>query len=62
MTIVKNKTTANNREFWSHVEEVTQQVNTWPEWMRNESRSNACEPRDCSEQQKVVGELKAKAS
>jgi hypothetical protein len=38
MPVVKNKTTDSNREFWSHVEEVTQQVNRWPDWMRNNSR------------------------
>ena len=40
MPIVKNKSTENNREFWSHVEKVTQQVNTWPDWMRNEAVKN----------------------
>jgi hypothetical protein len=60
MPIVKNKSTENNREFWSHVEEVTQQVNTWPDWMRNEPVANANEERDCSSRAK--GESKASAA
>lgn len=36
MPVVKNKTTDRNREFWSHIEQVTEQVNRWPDWMRNE--------------------------
>jgi hypothetical protein len=50
MPVVKNKTTDTNREFWSHVEDVAQQVNTWPDWMRNESHANAGRARECSEQ------------
>jgi hypothetical protein len=46
MAIVKNKTTENNREFWSHIEQVTKQVNTWPEWMRNEPVVNTDQERN----------------
>jgi hypothetical protein len=50
MPIVKNKTTENNRQFWSHVEEVTQQVNTWPDWMRNETVAKADEAQTSSQE------------
>jgi hypothetical protein len=29
MSIVKNKTTEENREFWSHVESVAEGVKSW---------------------------------
>lgn len=35
MPVVKNKTTDENREFWSHVEAVANEVRTWPDWMAN---------------------------
>jgi hypothetical protein len=35
MPVVKNKTTEENREFWSHVEAVANEVRTWPNWMAN---------------------------
>ena len=47
MPVVKNKTTDTNREFWSHVEDVAQQVSTWPDWMRNESHADARTAREC---------------
>jgi hypothetical protein len=62
MPIVKNKTTEKNREFWSHVEEVTQQVNTWPDWMKNEPIASTGEERDCSAQQRASREPKASAA
>jgi hypothetical protein len=34
MAVVKNKATAGDREFWSHVESVAQEVSKWPKWMR----------------------------
>jgi hypothetical protein len=37
MAIIKNKTTNENRLFWSHVEEVAREVQTWPRWMGNRS-------------------------
>lgn len=50
MPVVKNKTTEGNREFWSHVEEITEAVNKWPDWMRNESRDER-KAQECSERQ-----------
>ena len=32
MAVVKNKSTEENREFWSHVEAVVEDVKTWPRW------------------------------
>ena len=32
MSVVKNKSTAENREFWSHVEAVAEEVKKWPTW------------------------------
>ena len=32
MSVVKNKTTQENREFWSHVETVARDVANWPQW------------------------------
>jgi ribulose kinase len=37
MPVVKNKSTEENREFWSHVEAVAKEVRTWPDWMGNRS-------------------------
>jgi len=50
MSVVKNKTTEGNREFWSHVEDVTGQVNKWPDWMRNESREDSRDAELCAEE------------
>jgi hypothetical protein len=45
MAVVKNKATAGDREFWSHVESVAQEVSKWPRWMQgNEPLS--CEDSD----------------
>ena len=35
MAVLKNKSTEENRDFWSHVEAVAKEVSTWPEWMGN---------------------------
>jgi hypothetical protein len=35
MAIIKNKSTDENRQFWSHVEAVANEVRTWPQWMGN---------------------------
>jgi hypothetical protein len=32
MSVVKNKSTEENREFWSHVEAVAEDVKKWPNW------------------------------
>ena len=37
MPIIKNKETQQSREFWSHVEAVAKEVNSWPNWMGNRS-------------------------
>ena len=34
MSVVKNRTTQRDREFWDHVESVAKEVRTWPDWMR----------------------------
>ncbi len=46
MAVVKNKSTEENREFWSHVEAVANEVRSWPDWMGNHSsEANVnCEP------------------
>jgi hypothetical protein len=38
MKIVKNKNTQENERFWSHVERVAQEVNSWPKWMANSDK------------------------
>jgi hypothetical protein len=50
MAIVKNKDSQENREFWSHVETVANDVRTWPQWMGNQSgdKTNTSEASDCS--------------
>jgi hypothetical protein len=42
MAIIKNKTTDENRQFWSHVEAVAQEVRTWPQWMGNSGDQIRC--------------------
>jgi hypothetical protein len=54
MPVVKNKTTEENREFWSHVEAVANEVQTWPNWMANrqsgqEQNENGEPPVQCPE-------------
>jgi hypothetical protein len=38
MAVVKNKDTEENRQFWSHVEAVAKEVNTWPSWTEAQKR------------------------
>ena len=42
MAIIKNKSTDENRQFWSHVEAVAKEVRTWPQWMGNRSEQQIC--------------------
>jgi hypothetical protein len=42
MKIVKNKSTEGNREFWSHVESVAKEVESWPKWMAKSTEESAC--------------------
>lgn len=37
MAVIKNKTTEENRRFWSHVEEVAREVQAWPDWTRKDA-------------------------
>lgn len=32
MPVIKNKSTEENRDFWSHVETVAKEVEKWPNW------------------------------
>jgi hypothetical protein len=41
MTVVKNKTTKENREFWEYCEQVAAEVAKWPAWMRGGSVEEA---------------------
>lgn len=40
MSVVKNKSTEENREFWSHVEAVAEEVKKWPNWTGESSQSD----------------------
>jgi hypothetical protein len=42
MAIIKNKSTDENRQFWSHVEAVAKEVRTWPQWMGNRGDQKVC--------------------
>jgi hypothetical protein len=37
MTVRKDKSTEENREFWQAVEDAAKEVATWPAWKRGES-------------------------
>lgn len=43
MAVVKNKTNDANREYWSHIEEVAKQVETWPKWMVDRAGQRTCD-------------------
>ena len=43
MAIIKNKSTDENRQFWSHVEAVAKEVRTWPQWMGNRGDQEICQ-------------------
>jgi hypothetical protein len=43
MSVVKNKSTEENRQFWSHVEAVAEGVKSWPRWTENTSQSRSDE-------------------
>lgn len=34
MSVVKNRNTPGGLDFWSHIEKVSKEVETWPLWMR----------------------------
>lgn len=38
MAVVKNKDDQESRKFWSHVEAVAKEVETWPQWTGNRSQ------------------------
>ena len=40
MPVVKNKSTEENREFWSHVEAIAKEVEKWPNWTDGTIREN----------------------
>ena len=36
MSVAKNKSTPDEREFWRHVEDISQEVSKWPPWMQGD--------------------------
>jgi hypothetical protein len=50
MSVVKNKATAEDQKFWSHVESVAQEVSKWPRWMQ------ACEPKVVEDPEQPCGD------
>ncbi len=44
MAVAKNKTNAEDKEYWDYVEKVAEEVRHWPTWMGGDGQEPVCCP------------------